>query len=71
MPQVICTCTYCSQKTVVINGIEQRGFQVDASTRLSHEKRDKRSASPHRKQEPSSQSSRAKDAKDPNPIERM
>jgi hypothetical protein len=50
MPLVICNCAVCSTKTTSINGVEQPGQQVDASTRLKHEKRDKQPVSPKWKQ---------------------
>ncbi|RDB22345.1 hypothetical protein Hypma_010543 [Hypsizygus marmoreus] len=40
MPPVICKCRLCSAKTIILNGVEQPGQQVDASTRSRHEKRD-------------------------------
>ncbi|KAF8058789.1 hypothetical protein FPV67DRAFT_518341 [Lyophyllum atratum] len=49
MAPVICSCTICSTKTVTIHGVQQPGQQVDVSTRLKHEKRDKRPASPKRR----------------------
>ncbi|KAE9397900.1 hypothetical protein BT96DRAFT_921116, partial [Gymnopus androsaceus JB14] len=36
---VICTCSYCRNKQVIINGVSQPGCNVSASTRLEHEKR--------------------------------
>jgi hypothetical protein len=45
MPPVICNCTICSTKTTFINGVEQPGQYVDGSTRLKHEKQDKRPVS--------------------------
>ncbi|KAE9395269.1 hypothetical protein BT96DRAFT_922907 [Gymnopus androsaceus JB14] len=36
---VICTCSYCRTKQVIINGVSQPGCNVSASTRLEHEKR--------------------------------
>ena len=48
-------------KTVSINGVEQPGQYVSGSTRLMHEKRDKRPASPKWKP-PSSSSQSAKNS---------
>lgn len=36
---VICTCSYCRTKQVIINGVSQPGCSVSASTRLDHEKK--------------------------------
>ena len=49
MPPVICTCSYCRKCRVIIYGIEQPGKQVSASTRLDHQKRDKRGPLTHDK----------------------
>lgn len=39
---VICTCSYCRAKQVIVNGVSQPGCNVSAFTRLKHEKRAKR-----------------------------
>ncbi|RDB18249.1 hypothetical protein Hypma_000606 [Hypsizygus marmoreus] len=63
--KVICTCTICRVQTVTINGIEQPGQQVDSSTRLKHEKRDKQPVMPKKKRV-SSPSSAPKPSRDSN-----
>jgi hypothetical protein len=49
MPTVICTCSKCSSCKITVDGVQQPGRRVAASTRLDHEKKDKRPRTPEQK----------------------
>lgn len=62
MPSVICTCSYCRNCKITINGIQQPGKKVSAATRQDHEKRDKQRPS---SQKPSPAFTSASEIPDP------
>jgi hypothetical protein len=46
MPMVICICSKCSNCKITVDGVQQHGRRVSATTRLNHEKKDKRCKTP-------------------------